>query len=116
MTEEWRARTVEHSHHQPDLDLVVTDDQGRLAAFCIGWMAEINGEKIGQIEPLGVLPEFQRLGLGRAILLENLRRMYDRDVSKVLIDAESYNPASQHLYESVGFRDLYRAYKYFREF
>jgi ribosomal protein S18 acetylase RimI-like enzyme len=116
MTAEWRGRTVEHPYYQPDLDLVITNQEGRLVAFCIGWVAEINGGKIAQIEPLGVLPEFQGLGLGRAVLLEKLRRMRASGANKVLIDAESYNPASQHLYESVGFRDIYPTYKYFRQF
>ncbi len=116
MTEDWRARTLEHPAHQRALDLVAEDEMGQLAGFCIGWMSEINGVKTGQIEPLGVLPDFQARGLGRALLLETLRRMRELGAVNILIDAESYNPGSQHLYESVGFRDLYHTIKYFRVF
>jgi ribosomal protein S18 acetylase RimI-like enzyme len=116
MTDDWRERTIKHRLYTPELDLVAEDAQGRLVAFCIGWIGEVKGERIGQIEPLGVMPEFRKRGIGRAVLLENLRRMYERGVRRVLVDAESYNPASQHLYESVGFREVSRVVKYFHRF
>ncbi len=116
MSVDWRERTLKHPTYRPDLDLVAVNSDGKLVAFCIGWVCEVNGQKIGQIEPVGVLPEFQKMGLGRAILLENLRRMRESGVETILIDAESYNPASQHLYESAGFRDISRVVKYFRWF
>lgn len=116
MTVDWRERTLQHPLYSADLDLVVEDADGKLVAFCIGWMCDLNGEPIGQIEPLGVHPEHQKKGLGRAILLENLRRMQQHGVRNVLIDAESYNPASQYLYESVGFRDVSRTIKHFHWF
>lgn len=116
MTEDWRARIIEHPAYQPNLDLVAENEKGQLVGFCIGWMGEIGGIKTGQIEPLGVLPDFQDRGLGRALLLENLRRMRKCGAINILIDAESYNPSSQHLYESVGFRDSYHTMKYFRVF
>jgi len=116
MSLDWRERTIQHPAYRPDLDLVAVNGDGQLVAFCIGWANEVNGHKMGQIEPVGVLPEFQKLGLGRAILLENLRRMRASGIETILIDAESYNPASQHLYESAGFRDVGRVVKYFRRF
>lgn len=116
MSTDWRERTIRHAMYQPDLDLVIEDEQGRLAAFCIGWAGEVKGEHVGQIEPVGVLPEYQKRGLGRAILETNLHRMAARGIRRVLIDAESYNPASQHLYETAGFREISRAVKYFRRF
>jgi mycothiol synthase len=116
MSVDWRERTLKHPIYCPDLDLVAVNGDGKLIAFCIGWVCEINGQKVGQIEPVGVLPEFQKMGLGRAILLENLRRMRESGVETILVDAESYNPASQHLYERAGFRDVSRVVKYFRWF
>ena len=91
-------------------------DNGKLAAFCIGWLGESDGELIGQIEPLGVLPEFQQRGLGRAILVEALQRFRAAGAKRAWIDAENTNEASQHLYEVVGFRERAATYKYFRLF
>lgn len=116
MSVDWRERTLKYPGYRPDLDLVAVNSEGKLVAFCIGWACEVRDHKLGQIEPIGVLPEFQKMGLGRAILLENLRRMHESGIETIFIDAESYNPASQHLYESVGFREVSRVVKYFRRF
>lgn len=116
MTTDWRSRTLSHPNYVPHLDLVAEDEAGALAAFCIGWLCELDGMVVGQIEPLGVLPEYQGRGLGRAILLHSLQQFYKSGAKRLLIDAESSNPASQGLYEASGFREFSRTYKYFRRF
>jgi mycothiol synthase len=116
MTNDWRRRTINHPRYAPQLDLVAENANGQLAAFCIGWLGEINGSRVGQIEPMGVLPEYQGQGLGRAILLESLGRFYKHGVKRLFIDAESNNSASQHLYEAVGFQEQSCIYKYYRHF
>jgi ribosomal protein S18 acetylase RimI-like enzyme len=116
MSVEWRAKTLAHPLYQPDLDLVVEATDGQLVAFCIGWLGGSDGPLTGQIEPLGVLPAYHRQGLGRAILLESLQRFYKMGATRVLIDAENNNEASQHLYEGNGFREVAKSYKYFRLF
>lgn len=58
--------------YQPELDIVAVASDGSLAGFCVGWL---NSERhTGLIEPLGVHPRFHHLGIGRALLLEALRR------------------------------------------
>lgn len=116
MSVEWRTQVLAHPLYQPELDLVVEAPDGALVAFCIGWLNKFEGETIGQIEPIGVLPAFQRRGLGRAILVELLCRFHEVGARRVLIDAESYNDASQSLYETAGFVEVARTYKYFRRF
>jgi hypothetical protein len=56
MTLPWRLRTLSCPEHRPELDLVVTAPDGRLAAFCVGWFANVGAEQRpwGQIEPLWV--------------------------------------------------------------
>lgn len=115
MSLEWRTRILAHPAYQPSLDLVAEDETGKLVAFCVGWADEVAGVKTGQIEPLGVLPEAQKRGIGRAILLTVLARMQAMGCQSVRIDAESANPASTHLYESVGFTEFARTYQYFRQ-
>src|SRR5262249_9306372 len=113
MSIEWRSNILNHPLYQPQLDLVAEDHNGNLAAFCIGWLAQSEQTISGQLEPVGVLPAYQRMGLGRAIVLESLKRFYDVGAHSVHIDAESVNDASQHLYEAVGFREVTKTYKYF---
>lgn len=116
MSVEWRARTLAHPAYQPSLDLVAEDEDGKLLAFCIGWMDSVQGIRTGQIEPLGVLPEAQKRGIGRAILLAALRQMRTLGCEIAEIDAESTNSASNHLYESVGFTERWRTHQFFRLF
>jgi ribosomal protein S18 acetylase RimI-like enzyme len=84
------------------LDLVAVAPDGRLAAFCIGWALSDHSET--QVEPLGVHPDFQQLGLGRAVLLEGLRRMQAIGARRAHVETYSVNDPARGLYESVGFQ------------
>ena len=104
MRVEWRTRTLQQSAYRPDSDLVVAAPDGRLAAFCVGWLHRgVDGSR-GQIEPMGVHPDFRSLGLGRAILAEGLRRLYAQGAQEVFVETDNYRDAAFALYESVGFR------------
>lgn len=104
MTAGWRARTLQHPGYRPDVDLVAVAPDGRLAAFCVGWLhTSPSGTISGQIEPMGVHPDFQRLGLGRALLTENLRRMTAAGAGQVFVETDSYRDAAFELYEAQGF-------------
>ena len=57
----------------PDHDLVAVAPDGRVAAFTVFWPdTELS---LAQFEPVGTDPDFQRLGLGRAVLLDAFRRL-----------------------------------------
>lgn len=101
---EWRARTLQQPTYRPDLDLVVAATDGRLAAFCVGWLHHGTDGVRGQIEPMGVHPDFRSLGLGRAVLAEGLRRLYAQGAQEVFVETDNYRNAAFALYESVGFR------------
>jgi ribosomal protein S18 acetylase RimI-like enzyme len=105
MTVEWRFRTLQQPAYNPDLDFVVAAPDGRLGAFCIGWLRRApDGDIIGQIEPLGCHPDFRRYALGRLALAEVLRRMQALGVSLILVETDNYRNTALSLYESLGFR------------
>ena len=105
MTVEWRQRTLLHPDYLPELDMVIAAPDGRLAAFCIGWLSKtIAGETIGQIEPLGCHADFRRYALGRVVLCETLRRMQQLGVKSIFVETDSYRNTAFRLYESVSFR------------
>jgi ribosomal protein S18 acetylase RimI-like enzyme len=120
MTEDWRLATIRDPHYTPELDLVAIAPDGSLAGFCVCWitpsLAALGGQRIAQIEPLGVLPAYQRMGLGRALLLEALRRAKALGASTIEVNAESFNAASRGAYESVGFRTQFELPFFFRVF
>lgn len=88
--------------YEADRDMVVVAPDGRCAAFCIYWLDPVN--RVGLFEPVGAHPDFQKKGLGRAVMLESLRRMRERGMATAIVCAECNNTAAVRLYESVGFR------------
>ena len=105
MTVEWRQRTLLHPDYLPELDMVITAPDGRLAAFCIGWLSKtMQGVAIGQIEPLGCHADFRRYALGRVVLCETLRRMQQLGVKSIFVETDNYRNTALRLYESVGFQ------------
>ena len=105
MTSEWRKRTLSQPDYIPDLDIVVVASDGRLVAFCIGWLSETTGGKfIGQIEPLGCHADFRRYALGRVALCETLRGLQQHGAESIYVETDSYRNTAFRLYESVGFR------------
>ena len=98
-TEQYRkVRTA--ALYRPDLDLIVEDGDGRIAAFCLGWLAADHG--VVQFEPIGVLSEFRGLGLGKAIVLEGFRRAKHLGATVAYINCGATNDAGNALYRSVG--------------
>lgn len=102
VTATWRQRILEQAPYRPELDVVVQAPNGELAAFCLCWLNP-NGQ-IGQIEPMGTHPAYQRLGLGRAALIEGLWRLHDLGVQTIYVGTSTANHRSLPMYESVGFR------------
>lgn len=95
-------RFMQSPVYDPDRDVAAVALDGRFAAFCIFWLDPVN--KAGLFEPVGTHPDFQKKGLGRAVLLEGLRRMKTSGMEMAIVCAEADNEAAVKLYESVGFR------------
>lgn len=120
MTREWRAAILRSPHYTPDLDLVAIAPDGAFAGFCICWLNTTaqwaTGPEItGQVEPIGVAPEFQGSGLGRALMYEGVRRLTERGARRMFVEVDAENDAARSLYESVGFRVRETIHKYMLE-
>lgn len=105
MTPEWRARTLSMPHYQPELDLVISAPDGTLGGFCVGWLDPLR--RVAQVEPMGVHPRFQQLGLARILLLEMLHRFKERRAESAIVETNLDRSAARHSYESVGFRQTH---------
>jgi mycothiol synthase len=84
-------------------DLVVAAPDGRIASFCIIWLDEVN--KVGLFEPVGTHPDFQRQGLGKALMLTGLQRMKLQGMQTAIVLTEHDNLSAQILYRAVGFQE-----------
>ena len=86
--------------YRPALDTIIVAPDGSFAAFALGWLDPLS---LGvELEPVGVHPDHQRLGLGGAVCRAALRAAAAMGAREVLIAAESGNPAANGLYASLG--------------
>lgn len=81
--------------YRKGLDLVVTNASGEYLACCIVWYDEHN--RIAHLEPVGSI----RLGMGRQVVLEGLRRAVKMGAEKAVMDSDL------RFYEKIGFKRKY---------
>ena len=96
------ARFMQTPVYDPEWDIVVAGSDGRIGAFCIAWPDRLTGT--GLFEPVGTHPDFQRKGLGRAVMLEALDRMQQWGLREAIVTTGEDNLPAIRLYEAVGFR------------
>jgi len=105
-----RMRTI--PGYTPELDLVAVSPTGTFASYCICWLDATN--KCGEFEPVGTRAAFRGQRIGKAVMLEGLRRLQARGATTVIVATNYGNEAAIKLYESVGFRIVAREYAYSR--
>jgi ribosomal protein S18 acetylase RimI-like enzyme len=88
--------------YEPELDTVAMAPDGQIGAFCIVWTDPVN--QVGLFEPVGTHPDFQRKGLGKAVMLEAMHRLQKRGMRSAIVSTFEDNPVAIKLYESVGFQ------------
>lgn len=71
-----------------------------LAGFC--WTKR-HGREEGEIYIIGTVPEYQRRGLGRALVLEGMRYLADQGCRRVFLYTEGDNDKATRLYRDLGF-------------
>lgn len=103
-------RLRQTSLYRPDLDLVVHDEQGEVAAYGLFWYDPVTGT--GLVEPMRTEAAHQRRGLARHVLTTGVDLLARAGARRIKICFEPDNPASGHLYLSAGFQpdrqtDLY---------
>jgi ribosomal protein S18 acetylase RimI-like enzyme len=90
--------------YDKERDLVAVAPDGRIAAFMIWWP---DSSGIAQIEPFGTHPDFQRQGIGRALIHFGLLRMREAGMRITRVGTNEPRKAIE-FYEGVGFVDVGR--------
>lgn len=114
MTALWRGHTLHAPLYNPELDLVAVAPDGRLAGFCIWWYAP--HMKASQIEPLGVHPDFQQMGLSQALMAEGMRRSAALGAETALVETYSFSEPALKTYETAGFQEIGQDLKFYKEY
>jgi mycothiol synthase len=86
--------------YRPELDLVAVAPDGTLAAFCSCWLDEKNW--LGEFEPVGTHPVYRQRGLGRAIVLEGLRRLKAVGAETAFVFCHRGSEPALRLYQQCG--------------
>ncbi len=86
-------------HYRKEHNIVVVSPNGEFVAFAGQWFEAVN--KFGYVEPVATDPDYRRMGLGKAAVLEGIRRSGElgADVAYVGVDKQ--------FYLAIGFRILY---------
>ena len=104
------ARFMQSPVYDPEWDVVAEAPDGQIGAFCIAWPDFVTG--VGLFEPVGTHPDFQRKGLGKAVLLEALGRLRQHGMHQAIVTTPEDNLPAIRLYESVGFHTRRRLLYY----
>jgi ribosomal protein S18 acetylase RimI-like enzyme len=86
--------------YRGSLDCVVEVPDGRFAAYSLCWPDDEH--RVGELEPVGVRPEFRRRGLGAAVCAFALQRLHAEGGRQAIVYCAT--PPAYALYESLGFR------------
>lgn len=95
------GRLRQTSLYRPDLDLVVHNTAGQVAAYGLFWYDPETAT--GLVEPMRTEDDHQQRGLARHILTTGLDLLAGAGAERIKIVYEPDNTASSHLYLSLGF-------------
>ncbi len=91
-----------------DITIVVEAPDGNFAAFCGMWYDATN--KIAFVEPVATDPDYRRMGLGKAAVMEGIRRCGELGATVAYV--ESALP----IYLSIGFKKACGYYPWVKHF
>ena len=98
-------RLRECSLYRPDLDLCVRTDDGEVAAYCLCWLDP--GNRVGLFEPVRTEDAYQRRGIGRAMMVEGIRRLMAHGATLIKVTSAANNDPAKRLYWSIGFAEAF---------
>lgn len=110
LTDDWRMRRIEHWTRTMTegeiFGVVAENEQGEIIGFAMGGKSRDPGLKDydGELYALYLLPEVQRLGIGRALFRAYVHDLIARGYHGMLIWALRDNKRARAFYERMGGR------------
>lgn len=76
---------------------------GAVVGFCLCELGRSEGESVGRVAEIGVVPAHRGIGLGSALLHEGFRELDGRGAIRIVLDVDAENTTSAlYLYERAG--------------
>lgn len=72
-------------------------------------------EPVGDIQTIGVLPEFEGRGIARAMLADLIAEATRRGALEIMLEVSSTNPRAQDLYRRYGFAHIHTRRRYYKD-
>jgi predicted N-acetyltransferase YhbS len=94
-----RERMQSAPNYRKDLNIVAVAPDGNYASYCGMWQDHTNS--IANVEPVCTDPDYRRMGLGTAVVLEGIRRCGAEGATIATVGSD------QSFYMSMGFKKLF---------
>jgi mycothiol synthase len=108
MTREERLAIMRAPEYDPSLDLIVIAPDGNFAGYCTCTISsaenKLSSVKFGHTDPVAVHPDFQGLGLARALLLQGMQLLKQHGMELAMLGTSSDNLPMQKAAQAAGFR------------
>ena len=96
---EGRKKMQSGPNFRTDLTIVIEAPSGAFVAFAGLWYDPVN--EFGYVEPVATDPDYRRMGLGTAAVLEGVRRCGERGATVAYVGSD------QPFYLALGFKKLF---------
>ena len=101
---EGRRQMQSAPNFRRSLNIIVEAPNGDFASYCGTWYEPHN--KIAYVEPVATDPDYRRMGLGTAAVLEGIKRCGELGATVAYIGSE------RTFYLNMGFKKLYNIYQW----
>ncbi|HLN60304.1 MAG TPA: GNAT family N-acetyltransferase [Symbiobacteriaceae bacterium] len=101
-----RRRMQSGPNFRKDLTIVVEAPDGNYAAFAGLWYEPVN--RIAYVEPVATDPDYRRMGLGKAAVLEGIRRCAAEGATVAYVGSD------QPFYLKIGFTQVFVRYPWIK--
>jgi predicted N-acetyltransferase YhbS len=105
---EGRKQAQSVPNYRLDLQIVAKAPDGNFVSYCGMWYEPIN--RIAYVEPVATDPDYRRMGLGRAVVWEGIRRCGEMGATVAYVGSD------QQFYKTIGFTVLYHSNCWIKHF
>ena len=94
-----RRKVQDVPNFRKDLNIVIEGPEGNFLSYCGMWFDQTN--RIAYVEPVATDPDYRRMGLAKAAVLEGIRRCGEAGATEAFVGSD------QEFYMAIGFTRIF---------